>query len=283
MQRYSFILSRLGALALIESACGGHPAGGSTASDGASSGESASEGPRPSGSTTTTSASSDAPTSTSVPGSSSSSGDTGTTGDDCVMPEIDFEVLELHLADLVGIAELTATHPGPKEAVSFFTAPGYGTFDVAYAGPLIMECSEPLMYDPYCEEGRCSQISCTGQGAGWEVRTWLEPAPVTKGDFEFSAMETKTAWADGETGMSFTLTSTAVRGQEDWSVSGLGTLNLAKTMTVEETFPALVPGATTVLTDAVDGQVHAGALTVDGVEIAIVTPDGHLQPTGQCP
>ncbi|MBL9100965.1 MAG: hypothetical protein JNL82_08405 [Myxococcales bacterium] len=191
-------------------------------------------------------------------------------------------MLELHIADLTGIAGLLAGHPGPLEATSFYTAPGFAMSQVSFAGPLVMTCSMPLMYDMFCEQGHCSQLSCTGEGAGWSVRTWLEPAPTSQNGFTYDSIEVVCDWADGAPGISYTRAATASRGREDWTVTGQGTMG-PTTMTVDEMFPGLVPGASTVLTDmAVDG-VHEGALTVDGVEIAIVTPDGHLEPTGECP
>lgn len=205
-----------------------------------------------------------------------------TTGGGCEAPQIDFKVLERHITDLTGIAGLVAGHPGPTEAPSFFTAPGFDMSKVAFAGPLVETCSQASMYDAFCEEDHCSQIFCTGLGAGWRVRTWLDPTPGIQGAFTYDSVDVDVTWADGAPGTSFVLTASASRGEEDWSVMGQGTMDLT-TMTVEETFPGLVPGASVVLNDTAVEGVHAGGLTVDGVEIAIVTPEGHLQPIVQCP
>lgn len=169
-------------------------------------------------------------------------------------------------------AALLAGHPQAREATGFFRFPGLEVGRTAvFAGPLIMKCAEAMSYDEFCEDdGLCSRIECTGEGAGWEMHFWL-PAPI-EGEVAYASASVDTVWADGDTGITFTAASQVADGEDrDWSMSASGRMDV-DWFEIEEIYPGLVTDDATVLTimDTSEG-VHGGTLTVGGIPIA--TPD----------
>jgi hypothetical protein len=215
-----------------------------------------------------------------------STGDTtsGGVADECPSAEV-LAAIDQHAHDLVATAGLLAGHPGPSEANGFLLAPGLPSppaISAVFAGPLIMPCSAPLSYDPYCEEGRCSQIECTGEGAGWIMHFWLQPASMS-GDWDFDDVTVDSLWIDGNPGLTFDI-ATVSTGPDgvDMSMTGNGEMDLGG-MTVTETFPALHDAGPTTLEYTDDAAGFSGQLTIADVVVATVDAGGHLVPTGECP
>ena len=174
-----------------------------------------------------------------------------------------------HAEALRGAAALLAGHLGEREAVGFFLFPHLAVQrSSVFAGPLVMVCSERLRYDEYCEEedGLCSQIECTGEGASWIMHFRLE-APVPD-EVTYDAAEVHAHWVDRDDGITFSSASQAGA----WSLSGAGRMD-TDSLEVEETYPQLVAGATTTLTsaDTSAGQ-HDGAIAIDGTVVATQDP-----------
>ncbi|MBL8739862.1 MAG: hypothetical protein JNK04_02175, partial [Myxococcales bacterium] len=139
-------------------------------------------------------------------------------------------------------AALLAGHPGPSEATGFYLAPGLPeppAVVATFAGPLIMVCSDPLLYDPYCEQGHCSRIECTGDGAAWDFHFYLD-GPFQSDDFSFSQLDIDHHWADGAAGTTFDF-ALAATGPADrvWDATGTGALDL-ESGALELTFPDLL-------------------------------------------
>ena len=215
-------------------------------------------------------------------GSSESSSSTGGQGDGCLPPEV-FAAIDQHAHDLVSTAELLASHPSENEVTGFLLAPGLPeppSLTASFAGPLVMTCSDPLLYDEFCEEGRCMQIECTGQGPGWINHVWVEPAIA--GEWSFDEVHLHLNWSGGS-GVTFDITTTSTApGGEDMSLVGAGEMDVAS-MSVIETFPALHVAGDTVLEYADDVGGFSGQLTIADVVVAEVDVAGHLEPTGECP
>lgn len=202
----------------------------------------------------------------------------------CLPAEV-FLALERHALDLAATAGLLAGHPSEAEVTGFLLAPALPfppALSASFAGPLVMTCSKPLVYDAFCEEGRCSQIECTGSGAGWLHHLWLED-PVAADGWSFQAVDVYIRWDDGETGTTFTLSTTATSPSgRDVSMMATGVMD-PDMLYVEETFPALHPAGVTRLEYIDDASGYRGQLTIDGVEVADVDATGRLDPTGSCP
>jgi hypothetical protein len=137
-------------------------------------------------------------------------------------------VLSVHAHDLSLSAILLAGHASEREMVGFFVVPGLSGEDGVPGSFLIPvdTCSEPTMFDPFCEMNRCSRLACTGEGAGWTVSYWLEePAQIAEFDFESARVDT--TWADGATGIGFELQTAATGpGDRAWDVIGSGTMDV---------------------------------------------------------
>ena len=215
-----------------------------------------------------------------------STGDSTSGGvtDECPSAEV-LAAIDQHAHDLVATAGLLAGHPGASEANGFLLAPGLPAppaISAVFAGPLIMPCSAPLLYDPYCEEGRCSQIECTGEGAGWIMHFWLEPA-FTADDWDFDDVTVDSLWVDGDPGITFDI-ATVSTGPDgvDMSMMGDGAMDLDG-MTVTEVFANLHDAGPTTLEYTDDAVGFSGQLTIADVVVATVDAGGHLVPTGDCP
>ncbi len=186
--------------------------------------------------------------------------------------------LNTHAEDLRVSAAMLAGHPGPREAIGFFRFVGLEVQRTAvYAGPLVMACTEPLVYDEFCEEdGLCSQIECTGDGAGWEMHFGLQ-MPTT-GEVAYQSATVDTAWADGADGIAVAMAADA----GDWSMTGSGAMD-TESFELEETYPSLRAGGPTVLTIADTSEgVHGGTITIGGEVVAEVDVDGIYVPTAAC-
>lgn len=207
----------------------------------------------------------------------------GSGGGSCLGADV-LSTLDDHLQDVIASGSLLATHPSANEATSFFLAPGMPEPPgfVATFASLFMPCSDPTLYDPFCEEGHCTRIECTGEGAGWVNHAYLDSTPFEAGGFSFSAATLDNAWADGATGSTFTIAATATGpGGTDWSMTGSGTLDLAG-VTLQESYPNLFSaGEATLSYDSAASP--KGGVEVAGVVIAEVGVDGHLAATGACP
>jgi hypothetical protein len=120
------------------------------------------------------------------------------------------EVLATHAHDLSLGAGLIAGRASAAEMVCFFLAPGLGE-GVAVPGTFITPfeiCSDPVTFGPFCEESRCSSLSCTGMGAGWVFKYWLAEAASSSG-FVFESARVDCTWKDGTSGIEFTLQTAA--------------------------------------------------------------------------
>lgn len=214
-------------------------------------------------------------------GASSSTGG----GSSCLPPDV-LGLMQAHLDDLDATAGLMAGHPGELEATGFFLAPGLPrppAVSNVFAGPLIQVCSAPMFYDPYCEEGRCSRIECTGDGAGWIFHFYLQTEPFQSGGWSFAHANVDIAWADGATGVTFTIDVAATGpANHDWTLSGTGAMDTAQ-LDVTESFPSLFAAGASTLTYTDTPQGFTGALVVAGVTVATADAQGKLQPTGNCP
>lgn len=235
---------------------------------------------------------------TTLDGSSSSAGETsgatssatdgststGGTADGCLAPEI-FAVLDQHAHDLAATAGLLATHPSADEVTGFMLAPALPAPPAlagSFAGPLIMTCSDPFLYDEYCEEGRCSQLECTGEGSAWINHLWIEPA-VMNDPWSFEEVHIHLRWSGGSgTAIDIETISSGPDGV-DMSMTAVGEMDV-NGMSITETFPALHPAGATELQYADGPGGYAGQLTIADVVVAEVdADDGHLEWTGDCP
>lgn len=213
----------------------------------------------------------------------------GGVGDDedrtACLPTDVFMALDRHVLDLVGTAGALAGHPSESEVTGFLLAPGLPTppaLSASFAGPLVMTCSEPLVYDSFCEEGRCSQIECTGRGAGWRNHLWLEE-PVQSDGWTIEGVDVSIVWEDGATDTWFSITTTAIGPEEtDMTMTGAGVMDVDE-LVFSEQFPGLHPAGVTRLAYTDDATGYRGQLSIDDVVVAEVDAMGSLVPTGDCP
>lgn len=202
----------------------------------------------------------------------------------CVPTDV-FAAIDRHALDLVSTAGALAGHASQAEATGFMLAPALPTppaLAASFAGPLVMTCSEPLVYDAFCEEGRCTQLECTGRGAGWRNHVWLEE-PVRSKDWSIESVDISLVWEEGATGTSFTIETQAIAPHgSDASMTAEGTMDV-EGLRVVERFPRVQPYGITVLDYAVGDTGFRGGLAIDGVVTAEVDDSGSLVPTGECP
>jgi hypothetical protein len=208
-------------------------------------------------------------------------GDEETTA--CLPMEV-LAAIDQHATDLAATAAGLAGHPSRVEATGFFLAPGLPAppaLSASFAGPLVMVCSEPLVYDPFCEEGRCSQLECTGRGAGWRNHLWLEQ-PVQNDGWLIEEVDVSIVWEEGGTGTSFTIETiaTAPNGR-DASMTANGVMDV-DTLGVVERFTELHPEGETKLVYIDDPSGHRGRLTIDDEMGAEVDAMGRLVPADAC-
>lgn len=259
-----------------------------TASDSGSA-ETTTSGETSSGETTTTEGESDGESSSTAAdtsGADSSSGDesstTGDLGDGCLPPEV-FAAIDQHAHDLAATASLLADHPSTNEVTGFLLAPGLPDPPAIAAqfASLFMPCTDVVLYEAYCESGRCSQIECTGEGSAWRNHMWIEPA-IDDDPWSFEEVHLHQSWSGG-TGIGFDITtiSTGPDGT-DMSLTGSGEMDVSS-MYFTETFPALHPAGLSVLEYAEDAIGYSGQLTIVDTVVAEVDDLGHLVSTGECP
>ena len=200
----------------------------------------------------------------------------------CADPAVMAELTDF-LSRFEQAASALAGHGASNEAAGFFIAPGLPeppAIIATFAG-LFMACTEPVLFDPFCDQGRCTQIECTGDGAGWSYHFSLDET-VSAAGFSLASVDIAHHWADGESGTTFDFATEATGpGDRSWNATGSGALG-QDSATLELTFPTLF-GSPAVLTYEVTESSHEGSLIVDGVEIAAVGPTGALEPTGDCP
>jgi|GEM_PF-4403270 len=165
-------------------------------------------------------------------------GDDGSTEVVCLSEDI-IAALDEHLEDIHLSGDFLRGHPYEREATLFLLAPGLpkppGSF--AMFATLFEECSAATLFDQYCADGYCSQLECTGQGAGWIAHIWLEPVPLMSGGWSFASVRVENAWMDGAMGSTFTIVA-EITGPEgaDFSFTGSGTLD-PDAVKILETFP----------------------------------------------
>jgi hypothetical protein len=201
------------------------------------------------------------------------------------LPTDVFTALDRHLLDLASTAGALAGHPSESEVTGFLLAPGLPTppaLFASFAGPLVMTCSEPLVYDSFCEEGRCSQIECTGRGAGWGHHLWLEE-PVPSDGWVIEAVDVSIVWEEAATETWFSISTTAIGPEEtDMTMTGAGLMG-DDALVFSEQFPGLHRAGVTRLAYTDDATGHRGQLSIDDVVVAEVDATGSLVPTGDCP
>lgn len=189
-----------------------------------------------------------------------------------------------HALDLVGTAALLAGHPSAAEVTGFMRAPALPAppaLSAAFAS-LVMPCSEPLVFDAFCEEGRCSRIECTGRGAGWTHHLWIQRPVAAKG-WMIEAVDVYLYWEDGRSGTPFVITTMEESpAGVDASMSTTGAMDVDG-MSFVATFPALHPAGRTVLEYVDDAAGYHGWLTIDDTVAAEVDATGNLVATGECP
>jgi hypothetical protein len=282
LMRFTFVLSTFLTLSLV-AACGSDDSDtGSTGTGGSATGGTSSGGIGNGGSAGSGGASGSSVGGNAGAGAQDGGGGSGG-GAACLPPDI-LSVLDEHLGNMFASGSLLATHASAAEATAFFHAPGLAEppgFTAIYAS-LFMQCGDPTLFDPYCEEDHCTRIECTGEGAGWVEHAYLDSPPFESGGFTFSAATVDNAWADGATGTTFTIAATATGpGGTDWSMTGSGALELSG-VTLEEVFPNLFSqGAATLSYDS--NATPKGGLELAGVLIAEIGSDDHLVATGNCP
>jgi hypothetical protein len=211
-------------------------------------------------------------------------GQGGATAASC-LPADTLAVLQEHLDKMSLIAELLAGHPGVQEATGFLTAPalpdppGVGAL---YAS-LIAPCDgEAFEYDPYCDQGTCSRIGCTGEGAGWTMTVWLEE-PFEGGGFVIESAEIVNRWTEDDSGTGVTIAVEAIGPEDrDWSFNGAGRFEVDG-LSLTYGFDAWVEGAPADMTWSVDADGTIGEILSGDVVVAALDEQGHFEPTGFCP
>ncbi|HSF19369.1 MAG TPA: hypothetical protein VLK65_27845 [Vicinamibacteria bacterium] len=200
----------------------------------------------------------------------------------CLEPQI-LDVLTTHIHDLEASANLLTGHPSEREMVCFFSAPGLtGDYGVPAAFIFPVEvCSKPVQFDPYCEDNRCSRLSCTGEGAGWVVSYYLEQ-PASYSTFQFASARLDCAWRESAPGISFTVQTLATDAQgRRWDMAGSGTMD-PNALDATETFPALCPRGALALRVRSSPSGGEATLSLGGVPIAVLDASEKLVPTGSC-
>lgn len=200
---------------------------------------------------------------------------------DCAPEEVLLE-LNAFLSVFESAIEAVAGHASSNEATGFFLAPGLpqppstpGEF-----ASIFMPCTRATLFVPYCTMGRCTQLECTGDGAGWVNHFTLEQ-PLEARGFRFEELAIEHHWTDGADGTTFDYALTA-SGPEDrgWDATGSGALD-PMSGEIELTFPALL-GGTGVLTFSASMDGYSGALLAADTAVATVSARGLLEPTDAC-
>lgn len=202
------------------------------------------------------------------------------------LPDGAVDVLQRHLEHVDSAVGLLVGHPSSVEAIAFLDAPGF-------EGPLnyfslFQPCAEPTLYDEYCdpETGLCSQIECTGDGAGWVVHLRNGRA-LDAGAFHFEAITGTVAWADGSEGFDWTVASTGTDdGGIDWSTTGAGSVTPSGSSwswTLAEALPAMSPAGPADLTVEHGPSGGSGSVVIGAVTVATIGDELAITATGDCP
>lgn len=222
-----------------------------------------------------------------VGGGDAGGGDTGggEPASGCLTAEA-LAVLQDHLDAMSLSAQYLAGHPGAGEATGFLSAPALPSPPavVGFFATLIAPCDgEAFDYDPYCDGGTCSQIGCTGEGAGWSMTTWAEEAHEGEG-FSIATAEVVNTWTEGETGTDVAIAVSATGPDErDWSFVGTGVF-AEDGVALEYAFDAWVAGMPASMVWSVDADGTLGEITAGDVVVATIGgPDEHFELTGECP
>jgi hypothetical protein len=202
----------------------------------------------------------------------------------CLPPEV-VTALEHHAIDLSATAGLLAGHPSENEVTGFLLAPALPfppALSAAFAGPLVMPCSEPRSYAPFCEEGRCSRIECTGIGAGWRNHVALD-RPVSTGRWFYESAAVVIEWQEGVDAIGFDIITEAMGpAGVDVSMIAAGRMD-ADELRLLATFPALHGAGATTFELVDDAAGYRGQLSIADVVVAAVDRSARLRPTGDCP
>lgn len=210
---------------------------------------------------------------------------TATGGAGNCAPGETLELLQAYIGELEGSAYLLAGHPSANEGVSFFAAPGLPSppANAASFSSLVMPCSAPTTFDPYCDQGLCSQLECPDDTPSWINHLSLDSPPQTFGAFVFDQVNLDISWTDGASGIEFAASHTATGPSGgDWTLEGTGTMD-GMSMTLDVQIPNLFPAGAATLTVTSTPSATASALVVNGVTIAEADASGHLAATGACP
>lgn len=177
------------------------------------------------------------------------------------------DVMAKHVSDLTTQIALVAGHQDTQNAVGFISVPHQAETMVNYY-TLFMPCTEPTLFDPYCDGTTCSQIECNGEPS-WTLHSWYDAAPVEQDGWTYTETKTDVTWP-GDGDVLLVDLSGDITGEDgrDWSFSG--TADYADGVyTLTETYPNLVDSGATTLevevdfeADTVDGTVKVGGGTV---------------------
>jgi hypothetical protein len=219
-------------------------------------------------------------------GGGGTGGGTGGAGATCLPADV-LEVLQTHLDDMSASAQYLAGHAGAQEATALLLAPGMPNppgISGLYA-TLIGPCTdgEPSEYDPYCDQGTCSQIGCTGEGAGWTMTTWLDE-PYEGEGFSITSVEIVNTWTEGDPGTTITIAVEATGPEDrDWSFVGTGALD-EDGVSLAYAFDAWVAGRAAAMDWSVTTEGTIGEITAGDVVVATIGgADEHFELTGACP
>jgi hypothetical protein len=196
---------------------------------------------------------------------------------DCTDDAI-LDLLSIHLADLAASGVVLVGHAGKREAVGLFVLPGWVGVSAQYA-TLVEACTEPLLYDSWCDGALCWQLECTGKGASVITHGWLAH-PVTSDEVAIDEAAVDTLWSEETGDVTYDLVSSSTGPDKaDISVDGTGTLQVDGTHTLIEAYTGL---GLTLKATLTGGHVE-GELLAEEVVVARTDDAGQLVATGDCP
>jgi hypothetical protein len=220
-------------------------------------------------------------------GGAGGSGDGGSAGGEpaaCLTAEA-LDLLQQHLDEMSRSAELLAGHRSAAEATGFLLAPALPSppgVGALYAS-LIAPCDgQAYEYEPYCDQGTCSRIGCTGEGAGWRMTTWIEE-PYEGDGFATASAEVVNTWTEDATGTEVAIAVVATGPDDrDWSFVGTGAFD-EEGLALAYSFDAWVGGEPAEMLWVVDADGTIGEIAAGDVVVAAIGDDGHFELTGDCP
>ncbi len=204
-----------------------------------------------------------------------------TTGGAGCVPDDVLDPLGEFISAMDASASVVAGHGFAGEAVAFFQAPGLPSPPAllgSFAG-LFMQCSMPVLFDPFCEQGRCSRLECPGRSTNWINHLYLERPPFVAGGFTFDSVTLDVRWSEGSDGVAYDLVVEST-GPADriWNMSATGAID-ETTWTLNAVFPSLLDAGEATLSVSEMAGLTA-TLAVDGVIVAEGVP---LTLTDMCP